>query len=89
VNQVYNVAVSDRTTLNELFAQIKTNLLPHYPHLQGTQPVHRDFRAGDVRHSLADISKAATRLGYAPTQRIGQGLALAMPWYIQHTAVSA
>jgi len=47
-----------------------------------TQPVYREFRAGDVRHSLADISKIATRLGYAPTQRIGQGLALAMPWYI-------
>ena len=45
-------------------------------------PVYRDFRAGDVRHSLADISKAQRLLGYAPTQRIGQGLALAMPWYI-------
>ena len=82
VNQIYNVAVGDRTTLNELFAQIKTNLLPRYPQLQDAKPVYRDFRAGDVRHSLADISKAATRLGYAPTQRIGQGLELAMPWYI-------
>jgi UDP-N-acetylglucosamine 4-epimerase len=82
VNQVYNVAVGDRTTLNELYAQLKTNLLPLYPHLEDASPVCRDFRAGDVRHSLADISKAATRLGYAPTQRIGQGLALAMPWYI-------
>lgn len=83
VNQIYNVAVGDRTTLNELFAQIKTNLLPRYPHLQSTQPVYRDFRSGDVRHSLADISKAATHLGYAPTQRIGQGLEMAMPWYIE------
>ena len=82
VNQVYNVAVGDRTTLNELYAQLHHNLLPHYPHLQGAQPVHRDFRAGDVRHSLADIGKAQSLLGYAPTQRIGQGLALAMPWYI-------
>ncbi|WP_309681713.1 NAD-dependent epimerase/dehydratase family protein [Polaromonas sp.] len=81
-NQVYNVAVGDRTTLNELYAQLRRNLLPLYPHLQGAQPVYRDFRSGDVRHSLADISKAATRLGYAPTQRIGQGLALAMPWYV-------
>ena len=47
------------------------------------KPVYRDFRAGDVRHSLADISKAATLLGYAPTQRIGEGLELAMPWYIK------
>ena len=82
INQVYNVAVGDRTTLNELYAQLHKNLLPLYPHLQGAQPSYRDFRAADVRHSLADISKAATHLGYAPTQRIGQGLALAMPWYI-------
>ena len=82
VNQVYNVAVGDRTTLNELYAQLHSNLLPFYPHLEGTEPVYRDFRSGDVRHSLADISKAATRLGYAPTQRIGQGLELAMPWYV-------
>jgi UDP-N-acetylglucosamine 4-epimerase len=82
VNQVYNVAVGDRTTLNELYAQLHSKLLPQYPHLQGTQPTYRDFRAADVRHSLADISKAQRLLGYAPTQRIGQGLALAMPWYI-------
>ena len=82
VNQVYNVAVGDRTSLNELYVQLHSKLLPHYPHLQDTQPVHRDFRAGDVRHSLADIGKAQRLLGYAPTQRIGEGLALAMPWYM-------
>ena len=84
LNQVYNVAVGDRTSLNELYAQVHRNLLPLYPHLQGSQPVYRDFRAGDVRHSLADIGKAQSLLGYAPTQRIGQGLELAMPWYIQN-----
>ena len=83
VNQVYNVAVGDRTTLNELYSQLHRNLLPLYPHLQGAQLVYRDFRSGDVRHSLADISKAQRLLGYAPTQRIGQGLELAMPWYIR------
>ena len=83
VNQVYNVAVGDRTTLNELYTQLKNNLVSHYPHLQNAKPLYRDFRAGDVRHSLADISKAATLLGYAPTQRIGEGLELAMPWYIK------
>ena len=82
INQVYNVAVGDRTTLNELYAQLLQNLLPHYLNLDGVKPIYRDFRAADVRHSLADISKAATRLGYAPTQRIGQGLELAMSWYI-------
>ena len=83
VNQVYNVAVGDRTTLNELYTQLQRNLLPRYPHLQGTQPIYRDFRAGDVRHSLADISKARTRLGYEPTHRIGEGMACAMDWYVR------
>ena len=81
-NQVYNVAVGDRTTLNELYAQLHTNLVAQYPHLSGSKPQYRDIRAGDVRHSLADISKAQRLLGYAPTQRIGQGLEMAMPWYI-------
>ena len=82
VTQVYNVAVGDRTTLNELFSQLKANLLPKYPHLLDAKPAFRDFRAGDVRHSLADISKATHLLGFAPSQRIGQGLTLAMPWYV-------
>ncbi len=83
VNQVYNVAVGERTTLNELYALLHRNLLPRHPHLQGVQPVHREFRSGDVRHSLADIGKAQRLLGYAPTQRVGEGLDLAMPWYIR------
>ena len=82
VNQVYNVAIGERTTLNELYAQLKSKLLPRYPHLLDAKPVYRDFRAGDVRHSLADISKAAQRLNYAPTHRIAQGLDLSMPWYM-------
>ena len=83
VNQIYNIAVGDRTTLNELYAQLLSQLLPHNAHLQDAKPVYRDFRAGDVRHSLADISKAVTLLGYIPIQRIGQGLRLAMPCYIK------
>jgi UDP-N-acetylglucosamine 4-epimerase len=83
VNQVYNVAVGDRTTLNELYAQLKANLIPLYAHLHVAQPVYRDFRAGDVRHSLADISKVSILLGYSPTQRVEQGLELAMSWYRQ------
>lgn len=81
-NEVYNIAVGDRTTLNELFEAIRALLAPRFPHLADYQPVYRDFRAGDVRHSLADISKARTRLGYAPTHRIGDGLAEAMDWYV-------
>ncbi len=82
-NQVYNVAVGDRTTLNQLFEAIRSLLEPKFSHLAGFKPVYRDFRAGDVRHSLADISKARTRLGYAPTHRIGEGLAEAMDWYVK------
>jgi UDP-N-acetylglucosamine 4-epimerase len=83
-NQVYNVAVGDRTTLNQLYEQLHINLLPSYLHLKGAQPAYRDFRAGDVRHSQADIGKAVKLLGYHPTHHIGDGLKLAMAWYIQN-----
>jgi UDP-N-acetylglucosamine 4-epimerase len=82
VDQVYNVAVGDSTTLNELYVQLQGNLVAQYDHLQGAKPIHRDFRAGDVRHSLANISKAQTHLAYVPTHRMAQGLKLSMPWYI-------
>jgi UDP-N-acetylglucosamine 4-epimerase len=82
-NQVYNVAVGDRTTLNGLFASLRTHLAAHGVS-PDVQPVYRDFRAGDVRHSQADIGKAARLLGYAPTHRIGQGLQEAMGWYVGH-----
>ena len=84
INQVYNVAVGDRTTLNELYAQLHLNLLDQYPHLHDVAPIYRDFRAGDVRHSLADISKATSLLGYQPTHNIGEGLKVAMEWYVRH-----
>ena len=82
-NQVYNVAVGERTTLNALFAAIRETLAPRFPHLRDVQPGYRDFRPGDVRHSLADIDKARTRLGYAPSHRLGDGLAEAMDWYVE------
>jgi UDP-N-acetylglucosamine 4-epimerase len=86
VNQVYNIAVGGRTTLNDLYAQIKQNLNNSIPHLKEAQAVYRDFRAGDVRHSLASIDKARDRIGYEPTQNLGQGLGLAMPWYLSQSA---
>jgi UDP-N-acetylglucosamine 4-epimerase len=81
-NQVYNVAVGDRTTLNDLFEAIRVVLEPSFPHLKGFKPSYRDFRAGDVRHSLADISKARTLLGYEPSHHILEGLVEAMDWYV-------
>lgn len=80
-NQVYNVAVGDRTTLNILFALLRDNLAAHGVSAS-VQPVYRDFRAGDVRHSQADICKAQRLLGYAPTHRLAEGVATAMPWYV-------
>ena len=84
LNQVYNVAVGQRTSLNELFAHLHASLATRFPHLAGFTPVYRDFRAGDVRHSLADISKASRWLGYEPTHTIGKGLSEAMEWYVSH-----
>lgn len=80
-DQVYNVAVGDRTTLNDLFMALRDALKQ-----QGIRydkaPAHRDFRPGDVRHSLADIGKARRLLGYAPTHDIRQGIAESMAWYV-------
>lgn len=87
LDQIYNVAVGDRTSLNDLYRQIIINLLPHFKHLKESSPIYRDFRAGDVRHSLADISKATTLLGYTPTHRIAEGIAEAMNWYLSHFAI--
>jgi len=85
-NQVYNVAVGDRTTLNDLFEAIRSTLEPRFPHLKDFKPSYRDFRAGDVRHSLADISKARRLLGYEPSHRIKEGLLEAMDWYVEDLA---
>jgi UDP-N-acetylglucosamine 4-epimerase len=81
VNRVYNVALRERTTLNELFRLIRDLLAADHPELRDCQPVYRDFRAGDVRHSLADISLAQQLLGYAPTHRLAEGLQAALGWY--------
>jgi len=82
-NEVYNVAVGDRTTLNILFNSLKEAVAENGVVYQ-KQLVYRDFRPGDVRHSQADISKAANNLGYAPEYRIVEGIAKAMPWYLGH-----
>ena len=64
LNQVYNVAFGERTTLNELFELIRERVAKVYPDAKEIEPTYRDFRAGDVRHSLADIGKAEKLLGY-------------------------
>ena len=84
VNQVYNVAVSGRTSLNELYAKLRSGVAAFHANAEAALPTHRDFRKGDVRHSQADISKAARLLGYAPSHDLDAGLAAAMPWYVEH-----
>ncbi len=82
INQVYNVAYSGRTTLTQLYGFLAQTLAT-----QGVQydkkPVYVDFRAGDVRHSQADIGKASKLLGYQPAFDILRGLETAMPWYVK------
>ena len=80
---IYNVAVNDATTLNQLFARLKTILSGHGV-TAIMEPLYTPFRAGDVHHSQADVSKAMRELGYAPAYRIDAGLAAAVPWYREH-----
>ena len=79
--EVYNVAVGERTSLLELFELIRTSLSKHQVHYQ-LAPELCDFRAGDVRHSQADISKARNRFDYLPTHAVGDGIDEAMRWYL-------
>jgi UDP-N-acetylglucosamine 4-epimerase len=84
VNQVYNVAVNARTSLNELYALMRGMLERRFPHLVHYRPHYTEFRAGDVRHSQADISKAARLLGYQPSHRLEDGLRDSLEWYMAH-----
>lgn len=82
-NQVYNVAVGDRTTLNDLYAAIQVALLENSIRYEKSA-VYREFRAGDVRHSQASIAKIQQALGYAPEYPIAEGIQLAMHWYVNN-----
>jgi UDP-N-acetylglucosamine 4-epimerase len=84
LNQVYNIAYGERTTLNELFQLIRNRVARVYPQVKGTEPVFREFRPGDVRHSLADITKAKKLLGYYPEFSVKNGLDMASHWYINN-----
>lgn len=82
VNQVYNVALGDCTTLNQLHAMLCALVLRHRPGSRPQRARYRAFRQGDIRRSQADIGKAIRQLGYAPTHRIGEGLAQTVEWYL-------
>ena len=82
LGEAFNVAVGENTTLNELFRLLRERLARHDPAVASVEPEYRDFRAGDVRHSLADIGKASALLGYRPSHSLGEGLDEAMEWYV-------
>jgi UDP-N-acetylglucosamine 4-epimerase len=83
-NEVYNIAVGDQTTLNQLYRYLVTYLSVEFPAVRDVTPVYRDSRLADVRHSLADISKASRLLGYVPGYRIEAGLKKATAWYMHN-----
>lgn len=82
INQVYNVALNDRTSLNELYKMIQDKLIQRVQGLKKKQPIYRDFRPGDVMHSQASIEKAKKLLNYKPKHKISDGLDEALSWYI-------
>lgn len=81
VNQVYNVAVGGRTTLNELFTAIRSLLAESDSDVGAIEAQYGDFREGDVRHSQADTGKAQELLGYVPTHTVSAGLAVTCDWF--------
>jgi UDP-N-acetylglucosamine 4-epimerase len=85
--QIYNVAVGARTSLNQLFGLIRDGLAERQVHYR-REPAYGDFRAGDMRHSEADISKAERLLGYRPKYDIAAGLGEALPYYLERARLS-
>jgi UDP-N-acetylglucosamine/UDP-N-acetyl-alpha-D-glucosaminouronate 4-epimerase len=81
LNQVYNIALGRRTTLDELFILLRDRLAARHPRLALSRPTYGPFRPGDVMHSLADIAKACRLLGYEPTHSIERGLDESLDWY--------
>ena len=85
-NQVYNVALNDRTSLTKLHQMIEERLIERVEGLEKKKPIYREFRSGDVRHSQASIDKAQKLLGYHPKFRISEGMDQAIDWYIKSTS---
>lgn len=81
LNQIYNVAFGERTTLNQLVGYLKEDLTEYDDEITKVEVVHGPNRAGDIPHSLASIDKAKTLLGYAPKYSLKDGLKEAVDWY--------
>ena len=83
VDKIYNVALNDQTSLNELYNMIEKKLILRVDGLVKKNPIYEDFRAGDVRHSRADIDQAKNLLGYEPKFKIAEGMDKTMDWYVE------
>jgi UDP-N-acetylglucosamine 4-epimerase len=84
INQVYNVAHGERTTLNQLFNIIKEIAGRFDAEILKINPVYGPARAGDIPHSHASIEKAKKLLGYCPVKNVAEGLNEAVDWYLKH-----
>jgi UDP-N-acetylglucosamine 4-epimerase len=82
MGKAYNVACGSRTSLNELYKMIRSEVALDLPQANGREPIYREFRAGDVRHSLADTSLIRKNLGYDPSHTVADGLTEAAKWYV-------
>ncbi len=82
-DRVFNVGCGERTSLNTLFRAIRDGLAATRPELAGVEPRHADFRAGDIRHSQADIERIRAALGYEPTHLLNQGIDETLEWYVE------
>lgn len=81
VNQVYNTAFGERTTLNQLVDYLKEFLSYYDPEIAKIEVLHGPNRMGDIPHSLACIDKATKLLGYSPKYSMKDGLKEAVKWY--------
>jgi UDP-N-acetylglucosamine 4-epimerase len=82
-DQVYNVGVGERTSLNQLYALLRDGLVAYRPEVAGRTAIHQDFRPGDVRHSQADTSKIRSALGFEPTHDLARGIEQTLEWYVE------
>jgi len=83
VARVYNIAVKEKTTLLDLYRMIRARLATSRCNVAELEPVFAPFRQGDIRYSMADISKAKQQLQYSPSHTVAQGLDEAIPWYVE------
>ncbi len=89
INQVYNVAFGESSTLNELFSQIKSNLQQFIPEIDSIEPIYGPLRKGDIPHSLASIDKAKKLLNYNPQFSLKDGLEKTIKWYYESTVLKS